>query len=375
MARGHMHWSDWSSLPDGPCELVSELLPRTAQLACRLVCRSWRRCFTHALTPLTLDTRFHSILLLPPPSAPSAPSAPAASTSASLSPSTSHVGPILDPSFASLTAAIGPSLHSVTLRVALHHESKARAAPCADACVACLRLLASLPYYNQSRLQLQLPLRYALPESVTTALLYGGGLTRLRSVRLVRCSVTQQLAAALGGMPALRHLCLAHANLAALPQLLQAATQLEHLHVHGYHSLVIVEDNAHQHAVWRAARALLQRDRGEQGGSAQDGSSGSSGGGAPSPVCKEAGGAAAGAAAAPPGGPRLRCLAISAHHLYHDTVLDETELDFEAEALRWQIRYGSCSYGSCIHASGNSGGAGGGSGASSHVGACSSVPA
>ncbi|KAG2425966.1 hypothetical protein HXX76_013337 [Chlamydomonas incerta] len=307
----------------------------------------------------------------------------------------------------SLPAGLCP--HSVTLRVALTHESKARAWPCEARLAAALDYLADggRSRFQQGQLQLQLPLRCALPASTTAVL--ASRFHHLTRLRLVRCSLTQQLAAALGGLAALRRLCIAHASLAALPQLLAAATQLEHLHVHGYHSLVIVEDNAHLAAAWRAAAALVVAAAaaapapapapapasapataagvaagapgwtggagaaGAGGGAAAAGGGGAAAGhgarrrssGAEALAAAEAGsapgpaaggeangdaqgagagagagvGAASAAAAEAARSGRLRCLAVCAQHLYHDAVLDETELDFESEALQWQMRW------------------------------------
>lgn len=86
-------------------------------------------------------------------------------------------------------------------------------------------------------------------------------------------------------------------------------------------------------AVWNAAVALVQRGQGQQGG--QQGPGGEAGGGAEAGDAgagSSAAGAAgatgaAGAGDAPLGesvgkGRGLRCLAITAQHLYQDAVLD-----------------------------------------------------
>ncbi|GLC41385.1 hypothetical protein PLESTB_001017300 [Pleodorina starrii] len=339
----------WSTLPDGVCEHVASFLPRIATLACRLVCQTWRISFAHSLTQLTLDTRCFG--------APAPANAPAAGSNAPPAPLLPAAD--LPPEWHALTGTIGPALRHVTVRVSLFHESKARAAPCAASCAACLRFLASLPHLHLHHLQLVLPLRYALPAQVTDTL--SAHLTRLSSLRLVRCSLTQQAAAALGRLTQLRHLCIAHADLAALPQLLgtEAAARLEHIHVHGYHSLAIMEENPHMRLVWRAAVELVERStRGsdawpppppqqqqQQQVESPGGDGGTSGAATTQPIIVVVG-----------GGGRLQCLAVSAHHMYHDAVLDESELEFEAEAAQWQIRYDR------TVASGGGGGHGDGSG-------------
>ncbi|KAG2495884.1 hypothetical protein HYH03_006122 [Edaphochlamys debaryana] len=346
----------WCALPDGPCEHVAELLPRLSRLACRLVCRSWRHAFTHRLQPLSLDTRWWAACAGASPSgAPRPCESPGSSPSAPPSSSTTDEpatalpqppGPNrpnrhpLGPSWDALLADVGPALRSVTVRVACAHESKARAAPDLEALEGCLGFLASHPRYSQERLQLQLSLRLALPGTVLQPQSWG----RLRSLRLVRCSLTVELAEALPRLPALRHLCVAHAGLAALPQLLAAAGGLSHIHVHGYHTLVIVEDNPHQMAAWRAAVALVEgsgrRADGERSAAAAAAADAGAGGAAGGGGGQHGDGGSGGG----DGVRRLRCLAVSAHHLYGDSVMDESELEFESEALRWQISYqaGGC---------------------------------
>lgn len=138
-------------------------------------------------------------------------------------------------------APMRPSFH---IAAALLHESKARAKPCEASLHACLAFLSQLPAADLSRLQLQLPLRYPLPDSCLALLLQRGSRLhqQLTSLRLSRVSLTEPLAQGLGALPALRHLCMAHANLIALPQLLAAATQLEHLHVGGGREQLDMQD-------------------------------------------------------------------------------------------------------------------------------------
>lgn len=132
-----------------PPQLVAKALARTQLLACRLVCRSWRRSMTHVLasSPISLDTRCF------------APGLPAPSLPADLAPT------------------------QVTLRVALTHESKARAWPCEERLLAALEFLAdgARSRFQQGLLQLQLPLRCPLPASATDVL--AGRFSSLTSLR------------------------------------------------------------------------------------------------------------------------------------------------------------------------------------------------